>query len=166
MIPVTVAKMGLDSASKAYVVFLQERDGERALPIWIGRPEAEAIAAQLHGVRRERPMTHDLCQAIIVGLGAALRRVQVTHMHDGTYFAEMHLVRGASPVIVDARPSDAIAIALRLDAPIFVDESLLDDVEGAGTAGPSRPDDDTLSAEQLQHYLERLRPEDFGRFSL
>jgi bifunctional DNase/RNase len=165
VIPVTVAKLGLDSGSQAYVVLLQERDGVRVLPIWIGRPEAESIAMQMHGVRRERPMTHDLCHTIIATLGATLRRVQVTKVQEGTFYAELHLMRGAAPLVVDARPSDAIAIALRLDAPIYVAESLLGDDLGPDVAAQAGRDDDALSAEQLKRYLEALRPEDFGKFS-
>ncbi len=165
MIPVTVAKLGLDSASNTYVVLLQERDGERVLPIWIGRPEAESIALQMNGVKRERPMTHDLCRSLINGLGATLRRVQVTRVQDATFYAELHLARGGSPVIVDARPSDAIAIALRLDAPIYVNEALLGGDLEEGLAEHAGRDDESLSAEQLQRYLEQMRPEDFGKFS-
>lgn len=165
MIAVTVAKLGMDASSKAYVVLLQEHDGDRVLPIWIGRPEAESIAMQLNGVRRERPLTHDLCHAIINGLGATLRRVQVTRVANGTFYAELHLVRGGSPILVDARPSDAIAIALRLDAPIYVNEALLGSASDEALEEPAARDDDAMSAEQLQRYLEQLRPEDFGKFS-
>lgn len=168
MVEVTVARLGLDASSSAFVVVLEDKVGERALPIWIGRPEAEAIAAHLNGVKRERPMTHDLAQQIVLGLGGLLRRVQVTKVHDGTYHAELHLTRGGQPVLVDARPSDAIALALRLEAPIFVAESLFsDDADelipdaDAGTAG----EDDHLSAEELKRHLAQLRPEDFGRFT-
>jgi hypothetical protein len=166
VVQVTVAKLGLDSASNTYVVLLQEQDGERVLPIWIGRPEAESIAVQINGVKRERPMTHDLCQSIITGLGATLRRMQVTRVADGTFFAELHLVRGGTPIIIDARPSDGIAIALRLDAPIFVNEALFGGDLDDGLPEPAGRDDETLSAEQLQRYLEQLRPEDFGKFTL
>jgi len=166
VVPVTIAKLGLDSASNAYVVVLQEREGERVFPIWIGRPEAESIAMQINGVKHERPMTHDLCHAIITGLGATLRRVQVTRVHHGTFFAELHLERGGAAVIVDARPSDSIAIALRLDAPIYVAEALLAGELEDGHPEPAGRDDDTLSAERLQRHLEQLRPEDFGKFTL
>jgi bifunctional DNase/RNase len=165
VIPVQVAKLGLDSVSNTYVVVLQERDGERVLPIWIGRPEAEAIALVIHGVKRERPMTHDLCAALIAGLGATLRRAQVTRVEDSTFYAELHLSRGGAPIVVDARPSDAIAIALRLDAPIFVHEALLGEEGEAGATPPGGGDGDALSAEELQRHLEHMRPEDFGRFS-
>ncbi len=166
MVLVKVAKLGLDSVSNTYVVVLQEDGGDRMLPIWIGRPEAESIAMQLDGVKRERPLTHDLCQALINGLGATLRRVQVTRLQDSTFFAELHLARVGAPVIVDARPSDAIAVALRLDAPIFVHEALLAGDGDEGVPPPAGRDDDSLSAEQLKRHLEHMRPEDFGRFSL
>ncbi|MBI5601663.1 MAG: bifunctional nuclease family protein [Gemmatimonadetes bacterium] len=165
MIPVRVAKLGLDSASNTYVVVLQERDGDRVLPIWIGRPEAESIAVHVNGVKHARPMTHDLCHALITGLGASLRRIQVTRVQDSTFYAELHLARGGAPIIVDARPSDAIAIALRLDAPMFVHESLLGGDLDEGVPEHVGRDDDSLSAEQLQRHLEHMRPEDFGKFS-
>lgn len=169
MIEVVVTRLGQDASSQAYVVVLQEKGGERALPIWIGRPEAEAISAHLNAVPRERPMTHDLAQHIITGLGAMLRRVQVTRVHEGTFYAELHLHRAGGPVIVDARPSDAIALAIRLDAPIFVAEALFlddgDEVDGRGDA-PAGGTDDPLSADELKRKIAQLRPEDFGRFSL
>ncbi|MDH5235794.1 MAG: bifunctional nuclease family protein, partial [Gemmatimonadota bacterium] len=168
MVEVTVSRLGLDASSSAFVVVLEDKAGERALPIWIGRPEAEAIAAHINGVKRERPMTHDLAQQIVLGLGGLLRRVQVTHVQDGTYHAELHLTRGGQPVIVDARPSDAIALALRLQAPIFVAESLFsDDAEEEFKPGDARAggEDDHLSGEELKRHLAQLRPEDFGRFT-
>lgn len=165
MVPVTVAKLGLDSASDTHVVLLQERDGERILPIWIGRPEAESILVQMKGIKRERPMTHDLCMSVIAGLGATMRRAQITRVHNGTFYAELHLVRGGAPILIDARPSDAIAIALRLDAPIYVNEALFGGDLDDGLAEPAGRDDESLSAEQLQRHLEQLRPEDFGKFS-
>lgn len=164
MVEVTVSRIGLDATSQAYVVILEERAGNRALPIWIGRPEAEAIAAHVNEVRRERPMTHDLAAALVTGLGGLLRRVQITKVVQGTFIAELHLNRGGSNVLVDARPSDAIAIALRLGAPIFVAEPLLDEDDPASEAA-SPADGDHLSAEELQRHLAQLRPEDFGRFT-
>lgn len=168
MVEVVVARLGLDATNQAFVVLLQERDGDRALPIWIGRAEADAIAAHLQGIARERPLTHDLAASLVPALGGSLRRVQVTHVHHGTFFAELHLAREKGPVLVDARPSDAIALALRLGAPIFVAESLLgdDDSDDDGEPGPTRPpaDEDAAARAQLKRHLEQLRPEDFGRF--
>lgn len=164
MVEVTVSRIGVDAQSQAFVVILEERDGTRALPIWIGRPEAEAIAAHLNEIKRDRPMTHDLAGALVTGLGGLLRRVQVTRVVKGTFHAEMHITRAGASIVVDSRPSDAIAIALRLAAPIFVAESLFDDGDG-GDDAPVGTDDDHLSAEELQRRLAQLRPEDFGRFT-
>lgn len=172
MIEVTVARLGLDSSTNSFVVILQERDGERLLPIWIGRPEAEAIAAHLQGIKRERPLTHDLAKSLIIGLGADVRRVAITRVEDRTYFAEIQLVRGAELLSVDARPSDSIAIALRCGAPIFAAEDLLlmpseEDGDASGEFPEGAPPEaaaDELSAEALKRHLATLRPEDFGKF--
>lgn len=111
-------------------------------------------------------MTHDLAQSIIGALGGLLRRVQVTRVHNGTYFAELHLTRGGQPIIVDSRPSDAIALALRVGAPIFVAEPLFtEEGDEDGTTEPAPADSDHLSAEELKRFLAQLRPEDFGRFT-
>jgi len=180
MVEVKVARLGLDSASKTYVVILQEKNGERLLPIWIGQPEAESIVMQMNGIKRERPLTHDLCKNLIVGLGGTLRRVQITKVQKSTYYAELHVQRDGEVVHIDARPSDSIAIALRLSAPIFAQESLLTTIETEDEDADSdsmleadepsfEPGDtqaaDELSAEQLKAYLEKLRPEDFGKFT-
>jgi uncharacterized protein len=164
MVEVTVARIGVEANSQAYVVMLQEKDGERVLPIWIGKPEAEAIAAHVNGVPHDRPMTHDLAASLIAGLGALLRRVQVVRVVKGTFHGELHLTRAGTPIVVDARPSDAIAIAVRLDAPIFVAEQLFDDEDDAGLPSAPPADDDQLSPEELKRRLTQLRPEDFGRF--
>jgi bifunctional DNase/RNase len=180
MIEVTVARLGLDSSTNSYVVVLQERDGTRLLPIWIGQPEAESIVMHMHNVKRSRPLTHDLVRSLIVGMGAQLRRVQITRVEKSTYYAELHVQRGTELVQIDARPSDSIAVALRLSAPIYAAESLLvepgDDADESdeesssdepdlGLPSPEVQDDAELSAEQLKAYLEALRPEDFGKFN-
>jgi len=173
MIEVVVARLGLDASTQSYVVVLQEKDGSRLLPIWIGQPEAESIVMQIHNVKRARPFTHDLCRNLILGLGATLRRVQITRVEKNTYYAELHLDRDGNVVRIDARPSDSIAIALRLDAPIYASETLLMEQEeeseessfNASDAEAAREEME-LSAEQLKAYLEHLRPEDFGKFNL
>ena len=174
MVEVFVARLGLDSATSSYVVILQEKGGQRLLPIWIGQPEAESIVTQMNNVKRERPMTHDLCKNLILGMGGALRRVQITRVQKNTYFAELHIHRGETVVHVDARPSDSIAIALRLSAPIYAPESLLtavaaEDEESEESSGPdiaAATEEVKLDAEQLKEYLESLRPEDFGKFNI
>jgi bifunctional DNase/RNase len=146
MIQVKVAHLGLDRATNTPVVILQEMDGERVLPIWIGPAEASAIAMELAGVKFSRPLTHDLFKQVVVGLGASLSKVLISRVEENTYFAELHLHRDDHVIQIDARPSDSIAVALRLQAPIFTDESLLD-------------------PESLRSYLEKLDPEDFGKFT-
>lgn len=170
MIEVVVSRLGLDSSTQSYVVILQEKEGQRLLPIWIGQPEAESIVMQMHNVKRPRPLTHDLCKSLIVGLGGELRRVNISRVEKNTYYAELHIARNDDLVQVDARPSDSIAIALRLSAPIFASEALLSDVQVEESN--ETPDfgelqsEQELNAEQLKEYLERLRPEDFGKFNL
>ena len=111
MVEVHVVRLAIDGVSNAHVVILQEKGGERLLPIWIGSAEADSILMEINNVRKERPLTHDLCKSLIAGLGGELRRVQITRVAKGTYFAEMHIVRGGEVVHVDARPSDSIALA-------------------------------------------------------
>ena len=170
MIEVVVSRLGLDSSTQSYVVILQEKEGDRRLPIWIGQPEAESIVMQMHNIKRVRPLTHDLCKSLIVGLGGELQRVNITRVEKNTYYAELQIARNGNVVQVDARPSDSIAIALRLSAPIFVSETLLSDVQVEESTesfdAESLKPTSELNAEQLKEYLERLRPEDFGKFNL
>src|SRR5688500_4357063 len=174
LVEVEVMRLGLDRSNNSYVVILKEKEGERWLPIWIGQPEAESIVIEMSKLRRERPLTHDLCKTLIAGLGGELRRVQITRVAKGTYYAELHIVRGGEVIQVDARPSDSIAIALRFPAPIFADESLLvamgeeepDEGEDVVPETPPAQSTDDMTVEQLQRYLSNLRPEDFGKFNL
>lgn len=177
MVEVKVQSLGLDRTSNTPVVILQERDGTRVLPIWIGPGEASAIAMELAGMKFSRPLTHDLFASVILGLGGTLQRVLITKVVDNTYFAELIIERNAEVISVDARPSDSIAIALRMSAAIFTTEDLLEntaieiaessehdfvgDAEGAEeSASPGG-----LTPEQLREHLKRLNPEDFGRFN-
>jgi bifunctional DNase/RNase len=180
MIEVIVSRLGLDSATNSYVVVLQERGGTRLLPIWIGQPEAESIVRHMHNVKGMRPLTHDLVRNLILGMGAQLKRVHITRVEKSTYYAELLNQSGETLVHIDARPSDSIAIALRLAAPIYAADELLvepadeeedesGEVPGIGESAdepvPSDPDPSELSADQLKAYLENLRPEDFGKFN-
>lgn len=180
MIEVMVEKLGLDSSTNSYVVILREKGGTRLLPIWIGQPEAESIMMEIKGVRPPRPLTHDLCKRLITGLGGSLRRVQITQVKENTYFAELHIQRDGETIQVDARPSDSIAIALRLETPIFAQESLLTDIslQEADAEGeeeefaaeeesfePEGGREPRMTGEELKEYLKRMRPEDFGKFN-
>src|SRR3954470_12624164 len=125
LVEVEVMRLGLDRTSNSYVVILQEKDGSRLLPIWIGQSEAESIVIEMNKLKRERPLTHDLCKNLIVAMGGTLRRVHITKVENRTFYAELHIARATGALTIDARPSDSIAIALRFAAPIFAQESLL-----------------------------------------
>jgi hypothetical protein len=176
MIEVKVQSLGLDRASNTPVVILQEREGSRVLPIWIGPGEASAIAMELAGMKFSRPLTHDLFAAVITGMGGTLHRVLITKVVDNTYFAELIIQRDGELISVDARPSDSIAIALRMSATIYTTDDLLEntsievsesteqDFEGEEGSDPTPPAGG-LTPEQLREHLKRLNPEDFGRFN-
>lgn len=168
-----VQSLGLDRSNNNPVVILQEDEGERILPIWIGPGEASAIAMQLADWSFSRPLTHDLLVSVLSGLGGSLERVIITRVVDNTYFAELVIHRNGDVISVDARPSDSIAVALRLNARIFAHETLLEQatVEIAEDESvPLEPGEHGSSAksegthEDLKEYLKKLNPEDFGRF--
>jgi uncharacterized protein len=176
MVEVKVQSLGLDQASQTPVVILQEVDGERVLPIWIGPGEASAIAMELAGMKFARPLTHDLAASLVKGLGGVLSRVVISRVHDNTYFAEMVIQRGDELISVDARPSDSIAIALRLQSRLYTTDALLASTAIELTSGKVGEDDEespgepegegrTMSPEELQNYLRKLNPEDLGRFN-
>lgn len=170
LVEVEVLRLGMDRATSAYVVILREKGGDRLLPIWIGQAEAESIMIEMHQMHRERPLTHDLCKNLIVQLGATLRRVQITRVASRTYYAELHLASRDGSVVVDARPSDSIAIGIRFGAPLFANDALLsnavlEEAEADVESEPA-PEPGPMSGEQLKAYLENLRPEDFGKFTL
>lgn len=176
LVEVEVMRLGLDRSNNSYVVILREKDGERLLPIWIGQPEAESIVIEMSRLKRERPLTHDLCKTLITGLGGTLRRIQITRVENRTYYAELQIGRQEQVINIDARPSDSIAIALRFSAPMFAQESLLTSLvfedsseEGETWSSPGatpQPAADEMTPEQLKSYLENLRPEDFGKFNI
>ena len=170
--------LGLDRTSNTPVVILQEKDGTRVLPIWIGPGEASAIAMELAGMKFSRPLTHDLFATMIRGLGGQLMRVMITKVVENTYYAELIVQRGSEVISIDARPSDSIAIALRMDATIFTTEDLLEntaieiaDATGSPedfvgeTGSEGEKDVGNLSPDELREYLKRMNPEDFGRFN-
>ena len=164
MVEVSVAHLGVERTTNTPIVVLQEKGGGRVIPIYIGHAEANAIAMELADVKFERPLTHDLLQQVITGLGAELSRVVVTRVEKSTYYAELELRRDDHVIQIDARPSDSIAIALRLKAPIFTSEDLL---EIASTEQTPAQDGsgESLDSEALRQYLENLDPEDFGKFT-
>jgi len=166
LIEVEIMRLGLDRTSNSYVVILREKGGERLLPIWIGQAEAESIVIEMHQMHRERPLTHDLCKNIIVQLGATVRHVNITRVTSRTYYAELHLASRDGGVVIDARPSDSIALALRFTAPMFAEESLLTAalIEESDVPADEPQSYKPMTAEELKAYLENMRPEDFGKF--
>ncbi len=174
LLEVEVMRLGLDRNNNSYVVILREKGGERLLPIWIGQAEAESIVIEMSKLKRERPLTHDLCKTLITGMGGTLRRIQITKVENRTYYAEMHIRLGERMIHIDARPSDSIAIALRFSAPIFAQEDLLtsllfedrSDESESVQSGPEPEQSDQMTPSQLQKYLENLRPEDLGKFNI
>ena len=172
LVEVKVQRLGLDRANDTPVVILQERDGDRILPIWIGAGEASSIAMQLADWAFSRPLTHDLLVSVLKGLGASLDRVVISRVVDNTYYAELILHRDGEVISIDARPSDSIAVALRTKAAILADDSLLEDVsvevsedESVSLTESEGSMEIQANSESLQEYLRKLNPEDFGRFT-
>jgi len=171
MIEVVLRAVRVDVGSSTPLLLLEEVSGERVLPIFIGAPEAAAIAYALQGVESPRPMSHDLLGHVIAALGAQLFAVEITELVDNTFFANLRLVRSNEEISVSARPSDAVALALRVGAPILVSDELMasegkvmqlaydeDDDEYVELDAPDEAD---LVA-QLREFLDQVRPEDFG----
>lgn len=166
MLEVRLSAVRVDLQSNTPVVLLQETAGERSLPIFIGAPEATAIAYAVQKVDVPRPMTHDLMRDLVQALGASVTSVVVTEVHDGTYYAVINLVSAGTAIAISARPSDAIALAARTDAPIYVADELMD------AAGVVLEDDDEETADgegdaeeivdEFREFLDNLRPEDFS----
>ena len=171
----------VESKTQQNIVILREVDGERILPIWIGAGEAQAIRRILSEEPFPRPLTHDLLYLIVEGLKAKITRVIISDLRENTFYATVIIQRDSEVLSIDARPSDSIAVALRARAPIFVNDTLLqtppraDEEEeeetgsesGAEREGaPQRELTDEEKAEQLRRYLEKLNPEDFGKFNL
>lgn len=150
---VEVLGVRVEMPSNQPIVLLREVDGDRYLPIWIGAAEATAIAYVQQGVVPPRPLTHDLMRDVIDTLGSPMREVRITGLEDGVFYAELDLGEG---VVVDARPSDAIAVALRTGSPILVADDVLDE------AGVLIPDEEEDEVEKFREFLDQITPEDFG----
>ena len=165
MVEVELAAVRVDLQSKMPVVLLQEREGaRRTLPIFIGPPEATAIAFAIQGVVTERPMTHDLIRDLLTTFDVALERVLVTELRGTTYYAEIHATLGGRSFTISSRPSDAIAIAVRMGTSLFVADDLLD-AEGVILAPDDEEDEDSTPEElvdQFREFIQGVRPEDFS----
>jgi bifunctional DNase/RNase len=138
------------------ILLLKERDGTRYLPIWIGTPEATAIALALEGIETARPLTHDLIKTLLDALGADIERVDVTSLDEGTFFADLVIESDGEELTISSRPSDAIALATRSGAPVYASRSLLDE------AGIEIHDDnEEAEIERFREFLDDVTPDDF-----
>ena len=159
MLEMKVRGLTLDPLQNMALVILRDLEGAKALPIWVGIPEANAIALEIEQVPTPRPMTHDLIKNIIEGVNASVTRVVVNDLKDSTFYATIFLSRQGQEFHIDSRPSDAIAVALRLKAPIYV---TLDVIERAGSIDLTGQDG-TEEPEKLKEWLDNIKPEDFGK---
>jgi bifunctional DNase/RNase len=157
---VEIKGLMLDPASNVPIVILRDTQSQLFLPIWIGVFEANAIALRIEGVEPPRPMTHDLLQLILDHLGATVEKIVISDLKESTFFAMIYLQQGGAPVTVDARPSDAIALALRANAPIFVLRSVLDKAQAADLATQANDE------EKLKKWLEEISPEELGKWTM
>ena len=153
MRPVDVVGVRVEMPSNQPIVLLREAEGDRYLPIWIGAVEATAIAFAQQGVVPARPLTHDLLRDVLDALSSPLQEVRITRLEDGVFFAELVFASGA---VVGARPSDAIALALRTNSVILVSDDVL------AEAGVSIPDEEEDEVERFREFLDQISPEDFG----
>lgn len=149
----------MDPVTNMPILVLRDETGERTLPIWIGMFEAHAVALQLENSSSARPMTHDLLRQTIEGLGGSVTEVHITDVRDGTFYALIYITAGGELMAIDARPSDALALALRARAPVFVAEHVLADAKPLDTPTPQ-------DTERLQHWLESLDPDEMGKYKM
>lgn len=164
MLEAKVEGLALDMTTNSPVVILAPLKINKVLPIWIGHAEAWGIAMELSGVKPKRPMTYDLLREVILTLKAKLEKVEIVELRDQTFYAKIYLSNGDQQYQIDARPSDSIALALKLDATIYINEELLQnkaaiDDSAEETQMPTDP-------ETLRERLKKINPEDFGKYSL
>jgi bifunctional DNase/RNase len=160
-VEVRIRGLMMDPATNMPIVVLKDVASDTVMPIWVGIFEANAIAIEIEKVATTRPMTHDLARNLLLHMNAQLERVVINELKDDTFFAVLWLRQGDEPITIDARPSDAIALALRADCPIYVSEQVMQSAK-LNTSGP--PEGPT--AEQLRGWLEGLNDEDLGRYKM
>ena len=159
LVPMSIKGLMLDPVSNSPIVVLKDDEEKFFLPIWVGIFEANAIALQLENVTTPRPMTHDLLRNLISELDGRVTRVVISDLRDSTFFAKIRVISGSRTLELDARPSDAIALALRTEAPIFVSQEVLDQAQ---TISPDSEDGD----EKVKQLFEQLDTEDLGKYKM
>ena len=150
----------MDPVTQMPIVILKEVGGNTILPIWVGIYEANAIALEIEKVTTPRPLTHDLMKTLLLGMEASLRKVVVSELRDDTFYAVIWLEREGKLMTIDSRPSDALALALRLDCPIFVDDQVLQSSKANASAS------EKATSDELKRWLENLGDEDLGRYKM
>ncbi|HUX04225.1 MAG TPA: bifunctional nuclease family protein [Acidimicrobiales bacterium] len=166
MVEVILRAVRVDVGSSTPLLLLEEVGGERVLPIFVGAPEATAIAYALQGVETPRPMSHDLLGNVITALGGRLFAVEITELIDNTFYASLRIVRDGNDIIISSRPSDAVALALRVGAPILVRDELMADQGKILQLDDEGDDAEQSEAElvaELREFLDTIRPEDFNQ---
>jgi bifunctional DNase/RNase len=159
-IEMSIKGLMVDPITNMPIVILRDKDGERVLPIWVGIFEANAIALQIENISTPRPMTHDLLRNVIQDLNASVQKIVVCDLQENTFYALIYLSIGGEVMAVDARPSDAIALALRARAPIYVEDKVIDNAKSMDLA-PEKAD-----SERLQKWLENLDPDTMGKYKM
>ena len=159
-IEMTIKGLMIDPITNMPIIILRDQEGQRVLPIWVGVFEANAIALQIENVQTPRPMTHDLLRNVIHDLEARVERIVVCELKENTFYATIYLHSRGSTVTIDARPSDAIALALRSESPIFVEESVILSSRTAETGNES------MDVGRLQKWLENLSEDELGKYKM
>ena len=159
-IEMTIKGLMVDPITNMPIVILRDREGQRVLPIWVGIFEANAIALQIENISTPRPMTHDLLRNVIQDLKASVQKIVVCDLQENTFYALIYLTLNGDTLAIDARPSDAIALALRTRAPIFVEDTVIDNAKTVDFTA-EKPDSD-----RLHKWLESLDPDDLGKYKM
>jgi bifunctional DNase/RNase len=162
--PMVIAGLTVDPLTNSPIVILKEIGGERTLPIWIGLLEATAIASELEGIKFSRPMTHDLLKNIMSLVDLRVNKIEVCDLKNNTYFALIYLDHKGKEISIDARPSDALALSLRMGAPIFVSEDVIK--KSSQIDLKDEPEEKTEKGKKWQEILEKLNPDDFGKYKM
>ena len=159
-VEMSIKGLMVDPVTNMPIVILHDSDGKRILPIWVGVFEANAIALQIENVSTPRPMTHDLLRNVIQDLNGDVQKIVVSDLKGNTFYAVLHVVVAGEMVMIDARPSDAIALALRVRAPIFAEDAVIDNAKSMDIT-PDKGD-----SARLQQWLENLDPDDLGKYKM
>jgi bifunctional DNase/RNase len=165
LIEMKVSGLTIDPITNTPIVILKDLQERKAIPIWIGLFEASAIATEMEKINFSRPMTHDLMNDILKILNVEITSVEICDLRNNTFFASIHLIRSGERFVVDARPSDAIALALRANAQIFVDDKVLEKSRTIDF-GVKATELDKLKEDKLKEFLENLSPEEFGKYKM